>query len=102
MQPDDRKTTDVAYVATIARAVAALRAAHDLSLDQVAARAGMSKSHVWKIEQGRIRNPTVATVRALARAFGVDPEPSRAHARQSAADSKSAEFRSAISRLRTA
>lgn len=58
-------------VATIAHSVAALRREHGLSLDEVAARAGLSKSHVWEMEQGRSRNPSVATVRALAIAFGV-------------------------------
>jgi transcriptional regulator with XRE-family HTH domain len=58
-------------VAVIAERVAFYRRERDLSLDEVAERAGMSKSHVWEIEKGRQRNPTVRAVRDLARAFGV-------------------------------
>lgn len=65
---EQSKTTDAE---TIARSVAALRRERGLSLDEVASRAGLSKSHVWEMEQGRSRNPSVATVRALATAFGV-------------------------------
>lgn len=42
-----------------------------LSLEQVAARAGCTKSHIWEIEDGRARNPTVKMVDALAKALGV-------------------------------
>lgn len=40
-----------------------------LSLDQVAARAGCTKSHVWELEKGRSRNPTIAMVLALSDAL---------------------------------
>lgn len=42
-----------------------------LSLDEVAKAAGVSKSHVWELEQDRSRNPTVAMVYALAKALSV-------------------------------
>jgi len=67
----DQQPTDAGDVAAIAQAVATLRRERGLSLDEVASRAGLSKSHVWEMEQGRSRNPSVATVRALATAFGV-------------------------------
>jgi transcriptional regulator with XRE-family HTH domain len=57
--------------ASIAARCAALREQHDLSLQEVADRAGLSKSHVWELEQGRSKNPTVDTAVRLARAFGV-------------------------------
>lgn len=47
------------------------REALDLSLAQLAERAGCTKSHVWEIEDGRARNPTVKTVAGLARALGL-------------------------------
>ena len=67
----DQQPTDAGDVAAIAQAVATLRRERDLSLHDVAARSGLSKSHVWELEQGRSRNPSVAAVRALASAFGV-------------------------------
>ena len=57
--------------ATMAKRCADLREQHGLSLQAVAERAGLSKSHVWDMEQGRSRNPTVDTAVRLARAFGV-------------------------------
>jgi transcriptional regulator with XRE-family HTH domain len=58
-------------VATIARRCAELRSEYDLSLQDVADRAGLSKSHIWDLEQGRQRNPTIDTAIRLASAFGV-------------------------------
>ncbi len=48
-----------------------LRKDRDLSLQDVADRAGLSKSHIWELEHGRAKNPTVDTAIRLARAFGV-------------------------------
>lgn len=61
--------TDVAK--TIAKRCIKLREQRDLSLQEVADRAGLSKSHIWELEQGRARNPTVDTAVRLSRAFGV-------------------------------
>jgi len=47
------------------------RAKLRLSLQEAADRAGITKSHMWELEQGRAVNPTVWTVYGLARAFGV-------------------------------
>lgn len=42
-----------------------------LSLQEVADRAGITKSHMWELEQGRAVNPTVRTVYGLSRALGI-------------------------------
>lgn len=49
------------------------RQARNMSLDDVAAASGFTKSHVWELEKGRSRNPTVRAVWALSRALGVSP-----------------------------
>ena len=43
----------------------------NLSLQTVADRAGITKSHMWELEQGRSVNPTVRTVHGLAQALGI-------------------------------
>lgn len=60
-----------AIVATIARRMRELREERGLSLQEVADRAGLAKSHVWEIERGRSANPTIATTVGIARALGV-------------------------------
>lgn len=42
-----------------------------LSLQEVADRSGFTKSHVWEVEQGRARNPTVGMIAGLSKALGV-------------------------------
>jgi transcriptional regulator with XRE-family HTH domain len=46
---------------------------HDLSLSlqDVADRACITKSHLWNLEQGRSVNPTIKTIRALADALSL-------------------------------
>lgn len=51
--------------------IASERAKIDLSLQEVADRAGITKSHMWELENGRSVNPTIATVNGLARALGI-------------------------------
>lgn len=58
-------------VATIATRMRELREARGLSLQELAIRAGIAKSHVWQIEQGKSANPTIATTVGIARALGV-------------------------------
>lgn len=41
------------------------------SLQEVASRAGITKSHVWELEQGRAKNPTIETAVNVATALGV-------------------------------
>lgn len=48
-----------------------LRKLRGLSLQQVCDRAGMTKSWLWEIEQGRQTNPTINSAVALSRALGV-------------------------------
>jgi len=50
-----------------------LRELRDMSLQQVADAAGLTKSHVWEMEQGRSVNPTVNAVWGLSAALVVDP-----------------------------
>jgi DNA-binding XRE family transcriptional regulator len=47
------------------------RATLGLSLQEVADRAGITKSHMWELEHGRSVNPTIWTVYGLSRALGV-------------------------------
>ena len=42
-----------------------------LSLQEVADRAGFTKGHVWGLEKGRSRNPTVSVIAGLSKALGV-------------------------------
>jgi transcriptional regulator with XRE-family HTH domain len=50
-----------------------LREARGLSQNALAKQAGITQGHLRDIETGRIRNPGVAVVRALAKALEVDP-----------------------------
>lgn len=50
-----------------------VRASRKMSLQEVATAAGFTKSHVWELENGRSRNPTVRMVWSLARALAVSP-----------------------------
>lgn len=49
------------------------RKARKMSLEDVAAASGFTKSHVWELEKGRSRNPTVRAVWGLSKALGVSP-----------------------------
>jgi len=60
--------------AKIAATTRNLRNERGLSLDVLATRAGITKSHLWELEQGRSKNPTIATCVALARALGISLE----------------------------
>ena len=52
----------------------ALREKADLSLQDVATLAGISKAHVWEMEQGSTINPSIGTLCGLARALKTEPE----------------------------
>src|SRR5690606_32967002 len=60
--------------AKIAATTRNLRQERGLSLDDLATSAGITKSHLWELEQGRSKNPTIATCVALARALGISLE----------------------------
>lgn len=53
----------------LARRIAVRRAELGLSLQQLATKASLTKAHVWELEQDRSTNPTISTLRALARAL---------------------------------
>ena len=48
-----------------------LRDAARLTQDELAARSGLSQGHIVTLEQGKHRNPTLATIEALARGLNV-------------------------------
>jgi transcriptional regulator with XRE-family HTH domain len=54
----------------IAANLKAFRSNKRMSLQEVANLAGLSKAHIWEIEQGR-GNPTISTLEGLAAALGV-------------------------------
>lgn len=49
------------------------RKARNMSLEDLAGASGFTKSHVWELESGRSRNPTVRAVWGLSSALGVTP-----------------------------
>ena len=51
--------------------IKAARKFHGLTLDEVAEKAGTSKSHVWEMENDR-GNPTLATAHSITGAFGTE------------------------------
>ncbi len=55
----------------IAAKMIELRGLRQLSLQQVADRSGLSKSHIWEIENGNSVNPTISSVVAISNALGV-------------------------------
>jgi transcriptional regulator with XRE-family HTH domain len=62
-------TTDMA---TIGENLQAIRIAKEMSQQRVATLAGLSVSVVAQIERGAITDPRINTLRALAKALGVD------------------------------
>ncbi len=50
-----------------------LRELRDMTLQQVADAAGLTKSHVWEMEKGKSVNPTVNAVWGLSDALSVSP-----------------------------
>jgi transcriptional regulator with XRE-family HTH domain len=57
-------------IASMGERIQARRKVMGLTLEQVAERAGMSKSYVWEIENGENKNPTIRTAFLIARALG--------------------------------
>lgn len=58
-------------ILTLGEEIRAARAWARLSLQGVADRSGYTKSHVWEVEKGRSRNPTVGMIAGLSKALGV-------------------------------
>ncbi|WP_312082815.1 helix-turn-helix transcriptional regulator [Brevundimonas sp.] len=59
-------------VALLGRNIRRLRAAENLTQEEVAFRAGMKRSYLSDLEQGK-RNPSVRALGRLASALAVDP-----------------------------
>jgi transcriptional regulator with XRE-family HTH domain len=57
--------------ATLGTVLGETRAAHDLSLQEVAERAGCSPGYVHKLESDRVRTPSPRVLAGLARALGL-------------------------------
>lgn len=51
-----------------------LRMRLDLSLRDVANKSGLTKAHIWELEDGRATNPTVKTLLTLAASLNVKAE----------------------------
>jgi transcriptional regulator with XRE-family HTH domain len=56
---------------SLGRALRDARAAHDLSLQEVAERAGCSPAYVHKLETDRVRTPSPRVLAGLAEALGL-------------------------------
>jgi len=67
-EPDGVPPQQRAFAANLAR----LRAAAGLTQDQLAAKSGVSQSHISALEKGTWE-PRLSTILALAKAFGVAP-----------------------------
>lgn len=59
--------------AALATRMKLLRELRDMTLQQVADAAGLTKSHIWDMEQGKAVNPTVNAVWGIASALCVSP-----------------------------
>jgi len=56
---------------TFAQRLRKLRMAKNLSLQQLADQIGASKAHVWDLEQGKTKNPSLSLLTELSRALSV-------------------------------
>lgn len=67
----DAQAQRIVSTITLGEMVKNNRHALGMSLEDVAKKAGFTKSHIWEIEAGRSVNPTVQTVAGLAQALGL-------------------------------
>ena len=51
--------------------IAELRRVRNESLQQVADKVGVTKTHIWDLERGRTKNPSLTVIQGLADHFGV-------------------------------
>lgn len=58
-------------ILTLGEEVKMARSFSRMSLQEVADASGFTKSHVWEVEKGRARNPTIGMVSGLSKALGV-------------------------------
>jgi transcriptional regulator with XRE-family HTH domain len=83
-------TTDFGY------SIREAREAEGHSLSKAANLVGISKAHLWELESGGSRNPTIQVIAALAAAYGLDLG---ALAREAAATAPGGEFRAALGKF---
>ena len=57
----------------LGEAIKQRRAERSMSLQDVADEAKLSKTHVWDLERGRSRNPSVKSLLDLSAALDIDP-----------------------------
>lgn len=55
----------------LATRIAELRRQRDESLQDVADAVGVTKTHIWELERGRTKNPSLAVIEGLANHFRV-------------------------------
>ena len=55
----------------LATRIADLRRKRKESLQDVAAAVGVTKTHIWELERGRAKNPSLAVIKGLANHFGI-------------------------------
>ena len=60
-------------MSTFGQVIATVRSRKGMSLQVVADAAGITKTHVWQIEQGKTANPSMATICGLAKALSISP-----------------------------
>jgi transcriptional regulator with XRE-family HTH domain len=63
--------TDRERTMTLATRIAELRRQKNESLQDVATAAGVTKTHIWELERGRTKNPSLQVIEGLANHFGV-------------------------------
>jgi len=56
----------------LGEAIKTRRGQRNMSLQDVADKAGIAKNHVWDLEQGKSRNPSVQTLLGLSEALEMD------------------------------
>lgn len=70
-----------------------------MSLSEAAKLIGISKAHLWDLETGKSRNPTIVVLAGLACAYGIDLN---ILAHLAAASAPGADYRKAVVSKRTA
>lgn len=59
-------------MSVLGETIKVLRESRKLSLQDVADRSELSKTHVWELERGRNTNPTIWTLCKLSAVLGID------------------------------
>jgi len=64
-------THDQIEAMTLATRIAELRRQRNESFQEVATAVGVTKTHIWELERGRTKNPSLQVIEGLANHFGV-------------------------------